>query len=434
MNQALPKYHQFVRIYYRARATAFAALFLAIAMHIWGQAYGTVAWGLLVAQFLVYPHLLFLRARATENSLKAERENLLLDCFLVGIWAAALGFPVWIAFTMILGTALNNAINAGGRGALLALLAHASGALLWVVVAGFRFSPDTTPAVTALCLAGLSVYVLSLGTIVFTQYRKLRDTREALRRGEERFRLITENAGDLIALVDAQGRFVYASPSYRRLLAADALKEGADALAHVQADDRQPMRELLHRVILTGESQAFPYRLTGTDGSAREFEATVKSRSYAGVAQAVVVSRDVTELRQQDRKLAVQAHAFDNMAEAMMIVSAEGIILSVNLAFATITGYETDEVIGKPESEFRTALQPAEYYDTIANTLQSEGHWSGTSWCRRKDSSLYREWRSISAIRDKAGKVTHYIAIFRISSEQPRSEHASTHRGSRKAS
>ena len=53
------KYHRLVRIDYQVRATAFAALFVAIGMHMWAQVYGGLAWLLLALQFLAYPHLLF---------------------------------------------------------------------------------------------------------------------------------------------------------------------------------------------------------------------------------------------------------------------------------------------------------------------------------------------------------------------------------------
>ena len=428
MNQPPLGYHRLVRTYYQVRASAFAALFLAIALHMWGQSHVAVAWMLLVLQFLVYPHLLFLHARRAENSLDTEFRHLMLDSALVGAWAAALEFPIWIAFTLLLGTTLSNAINRGARGAAYALLAFSSGALLWGSVTGFRFSPDTALPVTVLCLVGLSVYVVGLGTIVFLQNRKLRDAREALRQSEERYRLITENAGDLIALLDTQGRVAYASPSYRRLLPAPALDPGDDALAYVHEDDREAMRASLGRAVQTGKSLEFPYRLIAGDGSTHEFQATVKPLSYAGIPKAVVVSIDVTELRQRDKELAVQAQAFENMAEAMMITSADGIVLSVNPAFATITGYSAAEVVGKPASDFRLALQPSEFYDEIRDTLARQGYWAGTSWCHRKNTSLYREWRSVSVIRDKRGQITHYVSIFMEISEPPRSVSAPAHR------
>ncbi len=416
------KYHRLVRTYFQVRASAYAALFIAIGMHMRGRGYGDIAWVLLILQFLVYPHLAFWRARKAENSLQAELGNLMLDSLLVGVWAAALEFPTWIAFTLLLGTLLNNAINRGWRGTLGALLAFSAGALAWVAVAGFMVAPDTDLAVTAMCLIGLSVYVIGLGNIVYSQNCKLRATREALRQGEELYRLITEHAGDLIAMLDTEGRWVYASPSYRRLLGAAALEAGTDALAHVHAEDRDAMRAALAAAIRAGEPQQLLYRLLASEGAAHEFQATVSSFWHAGAHKAVLVSIDVTELRQRDRKLAIQAHAFDNMAEAMMIVAADPArtIVSVNRAFTTVTGYGDDDVVGKSETKFRTALEPPQFYDDMRESLSRAGHWSGTTWCRRKDGSIYRERRTASAIGNGAVDTAYYIHFFAdISSAEP---------------
>lgn len=410
-------YHRFVRIFYQIRAVAFAGLFVAIGIQMRARGYGEIAWALLALQFLVYPHLLFWRARRARDSLKAEHANLLLDCLLLGVWMAALEFPTWIAFPIFLGTALNNAINRGWRGALAALLAFSFGALAWTLAVGVKISPQTEPAAVALCLTGLLAYVIGLGNIAFAQSRKLRDTREALRQREEHYRIITENAGDLIAMLDADGHWLYASPSYRHLLAEMGPQTGADALAHLHPEDRDATRALLAKAIGSGEAQKFVYRVTTADGLAREFQATAKSFSHAGAARVVIVSTDITELRLRDRKLAVQADVFENMAEAMMIVDADGTIVSVNRAFTALTGYAGEEACGRPESEFRSALQPAEYYDDIRDALKRDGYWTGTSWCRRKDASIYREWRSMSAIRDAAGRTTHYVVFFADASQ-----------------
>lgn len=418
------KYHRFVRIFYQIRATAFAVLFVAIGMQMWGRGYGGLAWALLALQFLAYPHLLFWRARRAPDSLKAEHANLLLDCLLLGIWISALEFPTWIAFPIFLGTSLNNAMNRGWRGALGALLAFAFGAVAWGLVAGFKVSPQTDPVAAALCLMGLFVYVIGLGNIAFAQSRKLRDTREALRQREEHYRIITENAGDLIAMLDAAGRWVYANPAYRRLLPEAALEIGADALAQLHPEDRDATRAALEQAVQSGESQGFLYRLIAADGKEHEFQAKAKSFSHAGAPRTVVVSTDVTELRQRDKKLALQANVFENMADAMMIVAADGTVLSVNRAFTTVTGYGAEEVCGKSETEFRTALQPQEFYDEIRDALKRQGQWSGSSWCRRKDASIYREWRNISAIRDAAGRTTHYVVFFADVSQSARPDRA----------
>jgi PAS domain S-box-containing protein len=105
--------------------------------------------------------------------------------------------------------------------------------------------------------------------------------------------------------------------------------------------------------------------------------------------------------------------AFERMADGMMISNAAGRILSVNHAYTRITGYDALEVVGRQEQEFRSAMQPQAFWDDLYAEVLRSGHWNGTSWCRRRDGTVYREWRSVSAVRDRDGRATHYVNLFR---------------------
>ena len=68
----------------------------------------------------------------------------------------------------------------------------------------------------------------------------------------------------------------------------------------------------------------------------------------------------------------------------------------------------------------RNALQAPEYYDEIYATVLREGYWSGTTWARRKNGSVYREWRSLRAVRDSNGTITHYVmAASEVGGQRP---------------
>lgn len=407
--------HRAARINYAVRASAFAYCFLVIGLLLWERRADALAWGLLGAQFLVYPHLVYLHARLARDPLRAELGNLYLDAVLLGAWVASLGFPTWIAYAGLFSTTLNNAVMRGWRGAAGAVACFAAGALAWIAPMGFVHSPGTSELVSALCFFGSLAYSAGVGLVVHSQNRRLRAAREDLRSSEERYRLIAENAGDLIAMLDRDARWTYTSPSYARLLAAADLAPGADAFRAVLEEDQFRVRAAVQVVMQGGDTCRLRMRIAAPGGEIRRLEALVHPvRDAAGAIRgAVMVSRDVTELRAREEQLEVAAHAFERMAEAIVITSAEGRILTVNRAFSRITGYAPEEVLGRPEAEIRSAMQPAEFYDDLYAQVLRSGHWSGTTWSRRRDGTLYREWRSVSAVRDAEGGVTHFVSLFR---------------------
>ncbi len=134
------------------------------------------------------------------------------------------------------------------------------------------------------------------------------------------------------------------------------------------------------------------------------------SRRLVETREALRLSLD--EVRRNEEKLLVAAHAFENLGEALMIWSADGTIVQVNKAYTKLTGHAPEEVIGRPEAEFRSPLQPADFHAEVQRTLLKDGRWSGGIWARRKDGSLYREYRNISVVRDEGGGISHYVALF----------------------
>jgi len=103
------KRHRLASIDYRIRAGAFAWSFLVVGLVLWERQAGALAWVLLALQFLAYPHLMYLRAVKSRDSRAAELQNLLVDPALLGVWMAALGFPLWITYAAFFASTLNNA-------------------------------------------------------------------------------------------------------------------------------------------------------------------------------------------------------------------------------------------------------------------------------------------------------------------------------------
>jgi len=84
-------------------------------------------------------------------------------------------------------------------------------------------------------------------------------------------------------------------------------------------------------------------------------------------------------------------------------------IIEVNPAYERVTGRSRDEVLG-------TALQVPGDDDAGAAPWQlvaSDGHWTGEIVDRRKNGELFPSWATLSAVRNDAGELTHYVSVTR---------------------
>jgi PAS domain S-box-containing protein len=130
---------------------------------------------------------------------------------------------------------------------------------------------------------------------------------EALRRSEARFRSIVEKGWDVITLIGADGRLVYASPAATRnwgYTPGELVGEGAFASVH--PEDAARVNELFDRILREpGASATTEWRLRHKDGTWRWMEGTgVNLLSEPGVEAIVYHHRDITERRRLEEERA----------------------------------------------------------------------------------------------------------------------------------
>jgi len=125
-------------------------------------------------------------------------------------------------------------------------------------------------------------------------------TRELLK-SEERFRLIAENAAELIMIVDTRGTRIYSSPAYERLLGFSQEESRAiPAFEHVHPDDKEFVIAATRRAIEHGGRQLLEFQMQHKDGSWRTMEShSMPFRNAAAKTEsALVIARDITERKQ----------------------------------------------------------------------------------------------------------------------------------------
>ncbi|MGP0020973.1 MAG: putative bifunctional diguanylate cyclase/phosphodiesterase [Candidatus Sulfotelmatobacter sp.] len=141
--------------------------------------------------------------------------------------------------------------------------------------------------------------------VVYQQVRMYQIHREA-RKHEELFQIVTENAADMIALVDVKGHRLYNSPAYKRILGYTQAELGeTSAFEQIHADDRFKVLEAARQARETGVGKRLEYRIKHKDGSWRVLESVASTiRDGKGaVAKLVIVNRDISERKRAELQL-----------------------------------------------------------------------------------------------------------------------------------
>jgi len=180
MTELARTHHWVVANGYRVRVAAFALACLPIGLHILPRGYGPGIWALLVLQFLVYPHLMYWGTRKAGHRERAEINSMVADAVICGIWAAGLGFPLWISAALFLANLLNHTIARGAPGVVICIAAFATGALASTTVIAFHVSTDTNGLVTLSSMIALAVYLSLIGIEFFAYIRQLHRVQDSL--------------------------------------------------------------------------------------------------------------------------------------------------------------------------------------------------------------------------------------------------------------
>ncbi|NOR81777.1 MAG: EAL domain-containing protein [Methyloprofundus sp.] len=152
--------------------------------------------------------------------------------------------------------------------------------------------------------------------------------------------------------------------------------------------------EWLHKRTDTGETFQADVLISATDVNGKP------------LMQATV--RDISKQKRIESDLRIAATAFETQ-EGMMVTDANSVILQVNKAFTTITGYAAKEAIGNKPSMLSAGKHDALFYENIWKEINSSGYWEGEVWNKRKNDEEFPEKLTVTAVKDSNGIVTNYV-------------------------
>ncbi len=154
--------------------------------------------------------------------------------------------------------------------------------------------------------------------------------------------------------------------------------------------------------------------LIAKDGTRRRvvINATVARDSQGNFLSTHAILTDITEREQAEARLQLAASVFVNAGEGIAITDPQGTIIEVNQAFSRITGFSREQAVGQNLRILKSGRQDQAFYEAMWRDLIGKGHWSGEVWNRRKDGEVYAELLTISAVRNAAGDVQHYVGLF----------------------
>ena len=277
-------------------------------------------------------------------------------------------------------------------------------------------APEWT-LITKFPVRGPDGEVLGIGT-VNVDVSESRAAEDARRESEERYRLLAQNATDVITLRDLDtGRRTYVSPALQSVLGYEPEEHAAaNPIDLIHPEDRADYIAL--RGTMGPENQAATaiYRFRHKDG--RYIWVENRLRYVPGDPPHMLsILRDISQRKQAEQALRESEERFRFLVESVhdygiYMLDAAGRVKSWNSGAERIKGYHADEILGQDFSIFyteadRAAAVPAR---NLGITLHT-GTYIGEGWRVRKDGTRFWAGVVLSAVRNPAGELLGFSKI-----------------------
>ncbi len=210
------------------------------------------------------------------------------------------------------------------------------------------------------------VFLFDLYTIY--QHLQIHRIRRELIQREELFHLISENAADMIAVVDLEGRRIFNSLSYQKILgySPEELQESS-GFEQIHPDDRESVRNAAREARDTGAGTLLEYRFRHNNGNWMVLEsvASVIRNENGEPEKLVIVNRDITERKKVQEALVRSEASFRSLVEGaphgIYRATTTGQFLQVNPALQRMLGYESAQDLFKADLATQVFRNIADY-------------------------------------------------------------------------
>ena len=172
--------------------------------------------------------------------------------------------------------------------------------------------------------------------------------------------------------------------------------------------------------VLRGIAQEFERSITKSDGTVGHVLINyAPDRNELGEVKGFfALTTDISSMREADAAIRLSASVFEATTAGIIVTDDQGIIVSVNSAFTTISGYDAVGAIGKSARLFKSDRHEAAFYAEMFAQLVETKHWKGEIWCKRKDDRAAMQSLSITSVVNDTGEIVRYVGVFSDITEQ----------------
>jgi PAS domain S-box-containing protein len=230
-------------------------------------------------------------------------------------------------------------------------------------------------------------------------------------------RKVMNMLNEIVLIVDESGSILDYNNSAGMQLGLDE-KKNAKATIRQLISKRQ-WDDLNKKLETSDEVNEFPLQFKGKESIVIDVEVSArKEHLQSSNYYIIIIAKDVSEAKQKELEYLRFSNAIHYSVNPIQITDNKAVMVYVNPAFATMSGYTEEELIGQNPNLLSSSKQTKEFWSKVWSNLKAGKVWSGELENKRKDGTLIQEEVTISPIVSKKSEVVGFLGVHRDITEQ----------------
>lgn len=251
--------------------------------------------------------------------------------------------------------------------------------------------------------------------------KEIIEQEQQIQQSEQRFKALVQEGSDMIAILDAEGNYLYTSPTIISILGIPQEEFiGKNAFDFIHPKDAKRTLGGLQKIATENTVILEPFRFQNHKKEWRWLETVLTNMLDNPAVKGIVAnSRDITDKIEEEHKLKLLKSVITNTRDAVLITEAEPFdepgpkIIYVNEAFTKMTGYKAEEVIGKSPRMLQGPNSNKEELLKLDQALRNWEPYEMTTINYKKSGEEFWINFTVNPVADEKGCYTHWVAIER---------------------
>jgi PAS domain S-box-containing protein len=246
-----------------------------------------------------------------------------------------------------------------------------------------------------------------------------------LQENEERYRTLFEDAADIIAIINAEGRLLEINERFEResgYLRSEVVGKSIFNSGILTEESAERALHYLTKMLAGEDCPTFEIDGVGKDGKIIPYELrAMPIRKTGEIISIQAILRNISERKHSEALLRESEQRyrslFDSINDFIFNHDLEGRFLTMNYAAAQTLGYMPEEMIGRPISDFMLPEYRKAFREDYLVQIAEKGSFEGVSvYLDSKGAAHYIEYRT-TLVKEK-GKAPYVSGVGRDISER----------------